>query len=432
MFALIVHIGHGTEAIDEIAPLLELPGQPIKALVCSRKISTPVQTFTDIHQAIAAYPDSCILNLSNIPLNLGEKYCIIEGLTARKFWTWLQQLVQPLQKSPAPTSTVAPIIPEYVIGQSPIMQEIFDLALRVAPTPTTVLIRGESGTGKEVIARFIHDHSPQRQKPLIVVNCTALSPQLIESELFGHRRGSFTGAVEDKVGLLEQAHQGTVFLDEIGDMPLEMQAKLLRFLQSGEIRPIGETRTRRVKVRIIAATNRNLERAIEQGYFRNDLFYRLNAFTLQLPPLRQRKEDIPLLATHFLKIARARINKPVSRISPAAMQALQQYHWPGNLRELKNVIERAVVLTSGDEITTNHLPLDWELSLHPDPLRPTPNSNLLHQKARLVQRFEYEMVARLLSEHQGNVTHAARAAGIPRRTFQRLMKKHGIKANHYR
>ncbi len=322
---------------------------------------------------------------------------------------------------------------EFLIGKTRKMQEIMQRIQRVAPTPTTVLIRGESGTGKELVARLIHQNSPWRNKPMITVNCTAFSASLIESELFGYKKGAFTGATQDKVGLLELAHQSTIFLDEVGDMPLEMQAKVLRFLQSGEIRAIGDTVTKRVKVRVIAATNRRLEDDIQAGKFRMDLFYRLNAFTIYMPPLRERRDDIPLFAYHFLKIAQAKVNKHVHKISPAAMAALVQYTWPGNLRELENVIEHAVVLTNTDEIDLPHLPLilqpdDFKALLPNEPLE----GGLMRMKAAVVDRFEYEAVCRYLAENNGNVSRAARAAGVPRRTFQRLMAKHQIKAHAFK
>ena len=227
---------------------------------------------------------------------------------------------------------------DFIIGQNPKMREVAELLARVAPTPTTVLIRGESGTGKELVARAIHRYSPLRDKPLLTVNCTALTPTLMESELFGHRRGAFTGAVSDKVGLFEKADGGTMFLDEIGDMPLEMQGKLLRVLQAGEVKPVGDVVTRRVRVRVIAATNRDLEAAIQRGEFREDLFYRFNTFTITLPPLRERVEDLPVLAYHFLRTAAAKVNKKVERITAEALDLLNRYGWPGNLRELENII----------------------------------------------------------------------------------------------
>jgi transcriptional regulator with PAS, ATPase and Fis domain len=325
---------------------------------------------------------------------------------------------------------------EFIIGKTAQMREMANLIARVAPTPTTVLIRGESGTGKEVVARMIHRSSPGRDKPLVTVNCTAFSPTLIESELFGYKKGAFTGATSDRLGLLEMAHEGTVFLDEIGDMPMEMQSKLLRFLQSGEIRAVGDVATKKVQVRIIAATNRKLEEAIEKGEFRADLFYRLNTFAIHLPPLRERKEDIPLLAYHFLKSAQAKVNKRVSKISPAVLAALGDYDWPGNLRELENVIERAVVLAHADEIDVAHLPLTLRPQLADNPIDELAlGKGLMALKASVIDQYEREALCRYLAENEGNVSRAAFAAKVPRRTFQRLMVKHkiapqGFKENH--
>ncbi len=322
---------------------------------------------------------------------------------------------------------------EFIIGTNPKMQEIASLITRVAPTPTTVLIRGESGTGKEGVARLIHKKSPWRDRPLITVNCTAFSPTLIESELFGYKKGAFTGAISDRIGLLELANNGILFLDEIGDMPLEIQAKLLRFLQSGEIRAIGDNVTKKVKVRIIAATNRKLEEAIEKGEFRADLFYRLNTFTIHLPPLRERLEDIPILAYHFLKIAQAKVNKRVTRIAPEAMEVLSKYHWPGNLRELENVIERALVLTTTDEIRVEHLPLGLQNSSNKPMLdRYHYRDGLKQYKEKMLNQIECEAIQKYLRETEGNISRAAKIAGISRRTFHRLMVKHNIRLSQFR
>jgi DNA-binding NtrC family response regulator len=293
----------------------------------------------------------------------------------------------------------------------------------VAPTPTTVLIRGESGTGKELVARAIHRHSQLRDKPLITVNCTALTPSLMESELFGHKRGSFTGAVADKAGLFEKADGGTIFLDEVGDMPPEMQGKLLRVLQAGESKPVGDVVTRKVRVRVIAATNRDLEKALVAGEFRQDLFYRFNTFTVTLPPLRERTEDIPVLAYHFLRKAEAKVNKKVDRVSPEALDFMKRYPWPGNLRELENSIERAVVLASGRQIEVAHLPFHQrELG----PIEVATEEGFVSAKDRVVALFEREAVVRFLTEARGNISAAAKRAGITRRNFHRLMAKHSI------
>jgi transcriptional regulator with PAS, ATPase and Fis domain len=313
---------------------------------------------------------------------------------------------------------------EFIIGNNPKMKEIGELILKVAPTPTTVLIRGESGTGKELIARAIHKYSQLKDKPLVTVNCTALTPTLMESELFGHKKGSFTGAIKDKIGLFEKADGGTIFLDEIGDMNMAMQSKLLRVLQTGEIKAVGDVTTKKVKVRIIAATNRNLEEAIEKGEFREDLFYRFNTFTIFVPPLRERVEDIPTLAYHFLRKAEAKVNKKVEKISPEAMEYLKSYHWPGNLRELENIIERAVVLTLSTQIEVSHLPLH----IQEKRARLNIQEGFMKAKERAIAEFERESLIRYLSETNGNISRAAQKAQIPRRTFHRLLAKHGISA----
>src|SRR5208337_1147033 len=277
---------------------------------------------------------------------------------------------------------------DFIVGANPKMREISDLIAKVAPTPTTVLIRGESGTGKELVARAIHRSSSRSNHPLVTLNCTALSPALLESELFGYRRGAFTGAYNDSKGLFEKADGGTMFLDEIGDMSLEIQAKFLRTLQTGEIRAVGDMRTRKVSVRIVAATNRNLETAIREGTFREDLFYRINTFSITLPPLRERIEDIPFLAEYFLLRARAKVNKKVESIAPQALALLKNYSWPGNLRELENIIERAVVLTSSSVVEAEHLPLHVQ-----DVVSFEPQMGFMPSKARAIEQFEREALS---------------------------------------
>ncbi len=312
---------------------------------------------------------------------------------------------------------------DFILGQNPKMREVAELIARVAPTPTTVLVRGESGTGKELVARAIHRHSPLRDKPLLTVNCTALTPAVMESELFGHRRDAFAGAVANKAGLFEKADGGTVFLDEIGDMPLEMQGKLLRVLQAGEIKPLGDVVTRRVRVRVIAATNRDLEAALQRGDVREDLFYRFNTFTITLPPLRERVEDIPVLAYHVLRKAEAKVNKKVDRISAAALDLLNRYAWPGNLRELENIVERAVVLTTDRTVEPAHLPLHVQ---EPGPPAIGGGERLGAAKQRFVTQFERQAILRLLADARGNVSAAARRAGTTRRNFHRLLAKYQI------
>ncbi|MCP4294966.1 MAG: sigma-54-dependent Fis family transcriptional regulator [Proteobacteria bacterium] len=315
---------------------------------------------------------------------------------------------------------------EFITGKSPIMRDILIMIKQVAPTPITILIRGETGTGKEIISQMIHKNSPWSEKPLIAVNCTAFSAGLIESELFGYKKGAFTGAVSDRVGLIELADKGTIFLDEIGDMPLEMQSKLLRFLQSGEIRPVGSAKSKTVQVRVIAATNKDLETAIREGKFRQDLFYRLNGFTLTLPPLRDRKEDIPLLAYSFLKRSRLRVGKDINSISVDALNALTGHTWPGNLRELENVIERSVILSESDQIVLENLTFNESNSGISTKDREESVDGLLKLKQKKINQFEYEAICKYLANSKGNITHAAQSAKISRRTYHRLMEKHGI------
>jgi transcriptional regulator with GAF, ATPase, and Fis domain len=318
---------------------------------------------------------------------------------------------------------------DFIIGQNPKMRELAEQIIRVAQTPTTVLIRGESGTGKELVARAIHRYSNLRDKPLVTVNCTALTPSLMESELFGHKRGAFTGAVVDKAGLFEKADGATIFLDEVGDMPPEMQGKLLRVLQAGEVKPVGDVITRKVRVRVIAATNRDLEKALAAAEFREDLFYRFNAFTVVLPPLRERSEDIPVLAYHFLRKAEAKVNKKVDRFSQDALDQLRRYAWPGNLRELENIIERAVVLSESQQVEVTHLPLYLQES---GSIQVTTKEGFAQAKERVISMFEREAVARFLAEARGNVSVAAQKAGITRRNFHRLLSKYSISSRKYK
>src|SRR5499427_1930295 len=243
-----------------------------------------------------------------------------------------------------------------IIGQSPKMRAIFDLIQTVAPQSSRVLITGESGTGKELVARAIHENSPRAQAPFITINCGAFPETLLESELFGYMKGSFTGANENRQGLFQAAHGGTLFMDEIGNMSLTMQVKLYRVLQEGKVRPLGSTEELDVDVRVIAATNKDFEKEIAEGRFREDLYYRLSVIPLQLPSLRERREDIPLLARHFLGRFRRSMEKPIEGISPEAIRKLETYDWPGNVRELENTMERAVALESGNEISVRVLP----------------------------------------------------------------------------
>ena len=321
-----------------------------------------------------------------------------------------------------------------IVGNDPRTLEVLNLIRQVGPTPTTVLIRGESGTGKELTARAIHQRSYRADKPLVTVNCTTLTDSLLESELFGHKKGAFTGAVNDKKGLFEAANGGTIFLDEIGDITPKVQAELLRVLDSGEIRPVGGTQTVKVDVRLIAATNKNLESGIIEGWFREDLFYRLNVFTITLPPLRNRLESLEDLVNLFLKKSSKRVNKNIIGIETRAIQAMCRYHWPGNIRELQNIIERAAVLTTDDVIHLENLPVVFaELALDEEPVQGNgATATFIHQRQKHLGHIEKGLIKRYLQECRGNVTAAARKAQVPRRTFYRLLNRYGLKGSDFK
>ncbi|MGM0593830.1 MAG: sigma-54-dependent transcriptional regulator [Pseudomonadota bacterium] len=301
-----------------------------------------------------------------------------------------------------------------MIGQSPAMQEVFQRIERVAPTDTTVLILGESGTGKELVARALHEQSPRRDAALITVNCAAIPDNLIESELFGHEKGAFTGAHETHKGLVEAAHGGSLFLDEIGELPAEAQARLLRVLQEGEIRRVGATRSRQVDVRLIAATNRDLKSEVESGNFRSDLYFRLHVMEILLPPLRERGDDIRILAEHLLARSCKRLNRPPMHYGDDALQALLAYPWPGNVRELENVIERAVILADGDHIDRTALGLPGATESGESP--PAENLSLDDYFLRFVEENEGQMTE----------TELAKKLGISRKTLWERRQKLGI------
>jgi DNA-binding NtrC family response regulator len=300
-----------------------------------------------------------------------------------------------------------------IISQSPAMQRVYELIEMVAPTDTTVVITGESGSGKEVVARAIHDASPRRLMPFMAIHCGALTESLLESELFGHERGAFTGAQARRKGKFEAAEGGTVFLDEIGDISLKTQTDLLRVLQEKEIVRVGSTTPTKVDFRCIAATNRDLEAMVSEGTFRFDLFYRLNILRIHLPPLRDRREDIPLLAEGFVKKHATTMNKPVARIAPDAMSLLLNYDWPGNVRELENAIERALVIGKGPEITPSDFPMQLTLP---------------HNRSRRrLEDVAREHIERVLEECGWNLTHAAEVLAIDRSTLYSKIKLFGLK-----
>jgi len=308
-----------------------------------------------------------------------------------------------------------------IVGRSSAMQEIFSAVTRVAPTRATVLLAGESGVGKDLIARAIHFQSPRAERPFVKINCTAIPENLMESELFGYEKGAFTGAATSKPGKFEQADTGTVFLDEIGDVPASVQVKLLRVLQEREFERLGSNKTRRIDVRVIAATNVDLRAALEQGTFRQDLYYRLNVVPINLPPLRERKEDIPFLADHFMKKHSRELRGKEARLTDAAVQKLMSYHWPGHVRELENVIERSLVLGSGELLDAAEIKLDT----NPQPRAASSGSPVLPEGMTLDQ-LEQEIIRDALERSHGNKSQAARLLGITRNALRYRLSQMGL------
>jgi len=305
---------------------------------------------------------------------------------------------------------------ESILGESLPIKQAIDLARKVAPQDTTVLLLGETGTGKEVFAQAIHYGSKRSGRPFLALNCSAFTKELLESELFGHKAGAFTGALKDKKGLIEEASTGTLFLDEIGEMPVDLQAKLLRVLETHEFIKVGDTKSTEVNVRIIAATNSNLQEEVKEGNFREDLFYRLNVFTINLPTLRSRKKDIPLLADHFLKQFSLKTNTRVTSMSKAFLDALQNNEWKGNIRELRNAMERAVIMASGTELSVEDLPL--EIQTHSE------NSSIL--SAFDLANVEKLHIQRVLNHTKGNKAEAARLLNIGLTTLYRKIEEYSI------
>jgi Nif-specific regulatory protein len=330
-----------------------------------------------------------------------------------------------------------------IIGDSAALRDVLEKVEQVAPTASSVLLRGETGTGKELVAHAIHINSPREEKPFVRVNCAALAPGVLESELFGHEKGSFTGAIARRAGRFELADGGTLFLDEVGDLPMEVQIKLLRTLQERELERVGGTETIKVDVRLVSATNRNLEKMIEDGEFREDLYYRLNVFPINLPPLRDRLDDLPVLTQHFVaKFARQAGRAPAG-VAIDALAKLREYNWPGNVRELENIVERAMILAKGGELLATHLDFGRRAATHssgPVPLVPasgahaTPSAGLAAVPSgdegkslaeRLLDSERKEIIA-AVDKSRGNIASAARTLGINRSTLYYRLRKHGL------
>ena len=308
-----------------------------------------------------------------------------------------------------------------IITKSPLMEDLLRRTERVAQGEASILIQGESGTGKELLARALHNASRRGDRPFVAVNCGAIPETLLESELFGHKKGAFTGATADHPGLFVEAHSGSLLLDEIGDMPIALQVKLLRALEAHEIRPVGSTKTISVDVRIISASHKDLNQARVEGTFREDLFYRLNVVTLRLPALRERREDIPLLLAHFLKRLSERYEKGVKAFSPEALEMLIAAPWPGNIRQLYNVAEQVVALSSGEIVSTKVVEQAMQLEMQ-----------RIDSFEDARRRFEYDYLTRLLKLTQGSVTQAAKLAKRNRTEFYKLLQRHSIEAAHFK
>ncbi len=346
---------------------------------------------------------------------------VMEGLTLRRDLRLLQAQVVDTYKF------------ENIIGKSAAMRRVFDVIRKVADTDLTVLIRGPSGTGKELVANALHYNSPRRTRPLVKVNCAAFSRELVESELFGHEKGAFTGATATREGKFEVADGGTLFLDEIGDMPLETQAKILRALQEREIERVGGNRTLKVDVRILAATNQDLEVRVKSGQFREDLYYRLNVVAITLPALRERPEDLPVLIEHFLGTVAARLKRERKALAPEAYRALLANEWQGNVRELEHAIEQAVVLASNPEIGLDDLPSTTRPPA-PAPVEaePAASGTFREAKQQVVERFERDFIVEALTRHHGNISKAADEMGMYRQQLQQKLADYGIDPEPYR
>jgi DNA-binding NtrC family response regulator len=431
---LLCEILHGegfeVEAVDDGAPAVERASDGRYDLVLSdvrmervggldvlrafteKSPSTPViliTAFGDVTGAMEAIGQGAYDYVSK-PFNIEElRLTVARALERRRLSA---------EAGAAPAAGTRPAQVAEIEGKSQCMLDVYKLVARVAPSTATVLVVGESGTGKELVARAIHNRSPRAGKPFVPVNCTALSESLLESELFGHARGAFTGAVAAKRGLFETASGGTLFLDEIGDMGPKMQAQILRVLQDGEMRPVGGTEPIRVDVRLVCATHRDLDADVKTGRFREDLFFRINVVTVRMPPLRERAGDIPILVRHFInKIAR-REGRAEASVSPEALAVLSSYTWPGNVRELENAIERAVAIAKGNVILPSDLPAEV---CGGTPVTP---ASIIDDRPTLGE-LEKRYIALVLAECGGNKKRAAEKLGIDRRTLYRAIERSG-------
>ncbi len=393
-------------------------GLDVLAAFTAKAPSTPViliTAFGDVTGAMEAIQRGAYDYVSK-PFNIEELRLTVARAIERR------RLVAEQKTVPADGKTQL----QDIVGKSPVMLEVYKLVARVAGSTATVLVEGESGTGKELVARSIHTHSPRANAPFVPVNCTALTESLLESELFGHARGAFTGAVSAKRGLFEAASGGTLFLDEIGDMGPKMQAQLLRTLQDGEVRPVGGSESIRVDVRLVCATNKDLEAEVKAGRFREDLYFRINVVTIRLPPLRERREDIPSLVAHFLSKTARRERREAAAMSQEALRLLSGYGWPGNVRELENAIERAVAVAKGNVVLPSDLPpeVGGSAALGVPGGVPVGDGGLIADRPTLGE-LERRYIQLVLGECGGNKKKAAEKLGIDRRTLYRALERGG-------
>jgi two-component system, NtrC family, response regulator len=412
------------EAGDCQSGLKKLAQQDFPVVLCDVKLpdGNGVELTAEIKQK---YPLTEVILLTaygNIPdgvqaIKNGAFDYLVKGDDNNRIITLLAQATEKAFRAKASASSgvqaKAPADFKNVIGQSPSIQKAIALARKVAPTNASILLTGETGTGKDVFAQAIHQASLRKDKAFVALNCAAFSREIIESELFGHKAGAFTGAIKDKKGLLEEAHEGTLFLDEIGEMPLELQTKLLRVLENGEFLKVGQTKTQKVDVRIIAATNRNLEQDSNNGQFRMDLYYRLATFAIHLPSLNERPEDIPLLVQHFMEQFSQKLNKNISSSHPEFLKALQRHQWRGNIRELRNTIERACILSETSQLESDSLPWDF---LH------QPSGGIIMS----LREVEKRHISRMLEHTQGNKTQTAELLGIGLTTLYAKIKEYQL------
>ncbi len=384
----------------------ELTGLEFIEIVKERFSELPVILITaygNIEDAVRAIKLGALHYITK-PINYDELQHIIKN--ALELFS-LKEEIEDLKK----------VLSEEIIAESYQMKTILDTAKKISPFDTTVLITGESGTGKEILAKYIHRNSKRKNKPFIAVNCGAIPEDLLEAELFGYKRGAFTGAYTDKAGIIEEANGGTLFLDEIGELPLNLQVKLLRVLQEGEIKPLGSSKTKKINVRFIAATNRNLEKMVQEGKFREDLYYRLNVIRIEIPPIRERKGDILPLAKFFIKKYCAKYNLPPKILSEEAISELLSYSWPGNVRELENLIERAVLINQDDVIK----------SFFENNVSKGYTKAKIKKFKEAKEEFEKKYLKNLLSISKGNISKASKISGLTRAQIYRMLDRHGLR-----